>query len=214
MILAFLTSTASDAPMSDSELKAAGGDVLHIPTVAGSVAIVNNAGLDNLKLDGETLAAIYLGDIKKWNDSKIAELNPGLNLPDKSIKVVYRSDASGNGLTLTANGSVGSGSGIINDGALFTNSGEYLSSSSSSLSFHAHDFTLSAWINFSSRASSCQYPVAASNSGIVSIDSVLDGLRINGDDVELSIIRFFVGTQLLIEMDFDLFGGFIGHGIG
>jgi phosphate transport system substrate-binding protein len=86
---------ASDAPMSDSELKVAGSDVLHIPTVAGSVAIVNNAGLDNLKLDGETLAGIYLGEIKRWNDAKIAELNPGLNLPDKEIKVVYRSDASG-----------------------------------------------------------------------------------------------------------------------
>ncbi|HVN66859.1 MAG TPA: phosphate ABC transporter substrate-binding protein PstS [Candidatus Sulfotelmatobacter sp.] len=86
---------ASDAPMSDAELKAAGGDVLHIPTVAGAVAVVNNAGLNDLKLDGETLAGIYLGEIKKWNDGKIAELNPGLNLPDKEIKVVYRSDASG-----------------------------------------------------------------------------------------------------------------------
>ena len=86
---------ASDAPMTNGEIEKAGGDVLHIPTVAGSVAIVNNAGLDGLKLDGETLAAIYLGEIKKWNDSRIAELNPGLDLPNKAIRVVYRSDASG-----------------------------------------------------------------------------------------------------------------------
>lgn len=86
---------ASDAPMTEGEMSKAGGDVLHIPTVAGAVAIVNNAGLENLKLDGETLAGIYLGEIKKWNDGRIAELNPGLDLPDKAIKVVYRSDSSG-----------------------------------------------------------------------------------------------------------------------
>jgi phosphate transport system substrate-binding protein len=86
---------ASDAPMTGGEIAKAGGDVLHIPTVAGAVAVVNNAGIADLKLDGETLAAIYLGEIKKWNDDQIAELNPGVNLPDKAIRVVYRSDASG-----------------------------------------------------------------------------------------------------------------------
>ncbi len=86
---------ASDAPMTAEELGKAGGDVVHIPTVAGAVAVVNNAGIGDLKLDGETLAAIYLGEIKKWNDDRIAELNPGSSLPDKPIKVVYRSDASG-----------------------------------------------------------------------------------------------------------------------
>jgi phosphate transport system substrate-binding protein len=86
---------ASDAPMTDAEINQAGGDVLHIPTVAGAVAVVYNAGFDGLKLDGETLAGIFLGEIKNWNDPKIAELNPGLNLPDKNIMVAHRADSSG-----------------------------------------------------------------------------------------------------------------------
>jgi phosphate transport system substrate-binding protein len=85
----------TDAAMSQSEMEAAGGDVIHIPTVAGAVAVVYNAGFDGLKLDGETLAEIFLGEIKKWNDPKIAELNDGLKLPDTSILVVHRSDSSG-----------------------------------------------------------------------------------------------------------------------
>ena len=86
---------ASDAPMSDKEIADAGGDVIHIPTVAGAVAVIYNAGFDGLKLDGQTLAAIYLGEITKWNDDKIAALNPGVSLPDKKILVAYRSDSSG-----------------------------------------------------------------------------------------------------------------------
>jgi phosphate transport system substrate-binding protein len=86
---------ASDAPMSDSEISNAGGDVLHIPTVAGAVAVVYNTSFKGLKLDGETLAGIFLGEIKNWNDPQIAELNPGLTLPDKKILVVHRSDSSG-----------------------------------------------------------------------------------------------------------------------
>ncbi|HTY12769.1 MAG TPA: phosphate ABC transporter substrate-binding protein PstS [Candidatus Omnitrophota bacterium] len=86
---------ASDAPMSDSEISKAGGDVQHIPTVAGAVAVVNNAGIKDLQLDGETLAAIYMGEIKKWNDDKIAALNPDIKLPNLDITVVYRSDSSG-----------------------------------------------------------------------------------------------------------------------
>ncbi|MFA5113356.1 MAG: phosphate ABC transporter substrate-binding protein PstS [Candidatus Margulisiibacteriota bacterium] len=85
----------TDAPMTDAEIKSAGGDVLHIPTVMGAVAVVYNAGFEGLKLDGDTLAAIFLSEIKKWNDPAIVELNPGLSLPDKSIKVVHRSDSSG-----------------------------------------------------------------------------------------------------------------------
>ena len=86
---------ASDAPMTSDEIQKAGGDVLHVPTVAGAIAVVYNAGFDGLKLDGETLAGIFLGDIKRWNDEKLAELNPGVNLPDKAILVAHRSDASG-----------------------------------------------------------------------------------------------------------------------
>jgi phosphate transport system substrate-binding protein len=87
---------ASDAAMSNEEMTKAGGDVLHIPTVMGAVAVVyNSPEVASLKLDGTTLALIYMGEIKKWNDPKIAVLNPGVSLSDKSITVIHRSDGSG-----------------------------------------------------------------------------------------------------------------------
>lgn len=87
---------ASDAPMTDEAMKSAPGKILHIPIVAGAVAITYNVpGNPKLKFDGPTLAAIYLGEITKWNDAKIAALNPGVTLPDTSIIVVHRSDGSG-----------------------------------------------------------------------------------------------------------------------
>jgi phosphate transport system substrate-binding protein len=87
---------ASDGPMTDDNLKKAPGKLLHIPTVAGAVAITYNLeGNPAIKLDGETVAGIFLGQIKKWNDPKIAATNPGMKLPDKDIVVVHRSDGSG-----------------------------------------------------------------------------------------------------------------------
>ena len=87
---------ASDGPMSDDNLSKAPGKILHIPTVAGAVVVTYNlAGNPSLKLDGDTVAGIYLGQIKKWNDPKIAALNPGAKLPDQEIVVVHRSDGSG-----------------------------------------------------------------------------------------------------------------------
>jgi len=87
---------ASDGPMSDENLGKAPGKILHIPTAAGAVVISYNLdGNPALKLDGETIADIFLGKIKKWNDPKIAASNPGANLSDKEIVVVHRSDGSG-----------------------------------------------------------------------------------------------------------------------
>ncbi len=91
---------ASDAPMKDEEITAAeqagGAKVMHIPTVFGAVVLAYNLdGVDELKLDPDALVAIFLGDITKWNDAKIAALNPDANLPDKDIQVVHRSDSSG-----------------------------------------------------------------------------------------------------------------------
>lgn len=87
---------ASDGPMSDDNLAKAPGKILHIPTVAGAVVMTYNLeGNPALKLDGETIADIFLGKIKKWNDSKITALNSGVKLPDKEIVVVHRSDGSG-----------------------------------------------------------------------------------------------------------------------
>ena len=87
---------ASDSPMTDEQLKAAPGPVLHFPMVLGAdVPVYNLAGITELKFTGPLLADIYLGKIKKWNDPAIAKLNPGVNLPATDIAVAHRSDASG-----------------------------------------------------------------------------------------------------------------------
>ncbi|HEY3084005.1 MAG TPA: phosphate ABC transporter substrate-binding protein PstS [Candidatus Dormibacteraeota bacterium] len=89
---------ASDVPMSGSDIQAAGGagTLTQIPTTLGVISIAFNiSGVNSLKLDADTLAAIYLGKIKKWNDPMITALNSGTNLPDKAITVVHRSDGSG-----------------------------------------------------------------------------------------------------------------------
>ena len=88
---------ASDGPMTDEQLKAAPGPIMHFPTVLGAVVPVYNiAGVSSdLKFTGAVLADIYLGNIKKWNDPAIAKLNAGVNLPATDITVVHRSDGSG-----------------------------------------------------------------------------------------------------------------------
>src|SRR5438067_13543918 len=70
---------ASDGPMSDENLSKASGKILHIPTVAGAVVMTYNLPRNPaVKLDGDTLAGIFLGKIKKWNDPKIAATNAGV----------------------------------------------------------------------------------------------------------------------------------------
>jgi len=87
---------ASDGPMSDDNLGKAQGKILHIPTVAGAVVLTYNLPENPaLKLDADTIAGIFLGQVKKWNDPKLTALNPGTKLPDQEIVVVHRSDGSG-----------------------------------------------------------------------------------------------------------------------
>ena len=89
---------ATDAPMTDEQLRAAkGGEILHIPTALGAVVATYNLPevQQTLRFSGETLAGIYLGQISKWNDAKIAADNPGVTLPNRDIVAVYRSDGSG-----------------------------------------------------------------------------------------------------------------------
>jgi phosphate transport system substrate-binding protein len=88
---------ASDAPMTDAEITAAGGNVLHIPTVLGAVAVTYNVpGLKlSIQLDSATLVEMFNGKITKWNDAKITALNKGVTLPEQPVVVVYRSDSSG-----------------------------------------------------------------------------------------------------------------------
>lgn len=88
---------ASDGPMTDEMLKEAKTKILHMPTVLGAdVPAYNIPGVSaELKFTPEALAGIFLGKITKWNDKAITGPNPGVNLPDKDIIVVHRSDGSG-----------------------------------------------------------------------------------------------------------------------
>ena len=89
---------ASDGPMTPEQMQAAlGGRVLHFPTVLGGVVPIYNVPnvTADLKFTGAVLANIFLGKIAKWNDAAIAQLNPGVSLPNLDITVVHRSDGSG-----------------------------------------------------------------------------------------------------------------------
>jgi phosphate transport system substrate-binding protein len=89
---------ASDVFLTTSELAAASknGKPMDIPVAFGAVApAFNLPGIKSLKLDGPTLADIFLGKITKWNDPAIAKFNPGVKLPSESITVIHRSDSSG-----------------------------------------------------------------------------------------------------------------------
>lgn len=89
---------ASDSPMSDEEMaKAKGGPIIHFPTVLGADVITYNLpGVSApLKITPDVIAAVFMGRIKKWNDSRLASLNPGVSLPSQDILVVHRSDGSG-----------------------------------------------------------------------------------------------------------------------
>ncbi|HEY2363574.1 MAG TPA: phosphate ABC transporter substrate-binding protein PstS, partial [Candidatus Angelobacter sp.] len=82
---------ASDGPMTDEQLSKVSGKVFHIPTVLGAVVPMYNINgvTGELKFTGEVLADIYLGNIKKWNDPKLAKDNPGVKFPDEDIVVVH-----------------------------------------------------------------------------------------------------------------------------
>jgi phosphate transport system substrate-binding protein len=85
-------------------MNAVQGEVLHVPTVLGADVITWNLpslGETKLKFDGPTIADIFLGKIVKWNDKRIALLNPGVDLPNADIIVVHRSDGSGTSYIFT-----------------------------------------------------------------------------------------------------------------
>ena len=95
----------SDAPMNKKELEGIGADnVIEIPSCAGGVVPAYNLpGIDkDLNFTGDILADIYLGKINKWNDAKIAAINPGVSLPDLAITPVWRTDGSGTTFVFTS----------------------------------------------------------------------------------------------------------------
>jgi phosphate transport system substrate-binding protein len=88
---------ATDGPMTNDQLTAAPGRILHLPTVLGAVVPVYNIPnvKSELKFSGQVLADVFLGKLTKWNDPAIVKLNPGVSLPATDITVVHRSDGSG-----------------------------------------------------------------------------------------------------------------------
>lgn len=86
----------TDVRMNDKELAAAGAEIVQVPTCKGRVVITYNLpGNPQLTLTPELMSAIFVGKISKWNDPKIAAVNPGVKLPAQDIFVAYRSDSSG-----------------------------------------------------------------------------------------------------------------------
>ncbi|MBP3614699.1 MAG: phosphate ABC transporter substrate-binding protein PstS [Bacteroidaceae bacterium] len=91
----------SDAFLSDKEMPEM-APVVHIPTCMGAVVLAYNLdGVKELKLSGEIIANIFAGEIKMWNDERIATLNPDVKLPEEAIIPVYRSDGSGTTFVFT-----------------------------------------------------------------------------------------------------------------
>ncbi len=89
---------ATDGPMNESQIAAVNGNVVHVPTVLGAVVVTYNLpglGDTRLKFDGQALVDIFMGRLTKWNDRRLAALNPGVTLPAQDIIVVHRSDGSG-----------------------------------------------------------------------------------------------------------------------
>ena len=91
----------SDAFLTDKEM-AEMAPVIHVPTCMGAVVVAYNLdGVKELKLSGEIIADIFAGEIKMWNDERLAALNPDVKLPAESIIPVYRSDGSGTTFVFT-----------------------------------------------------------------------------------------------------------------
>jgi phosphate transport system substrate-binding protein len=94
---------ASDAPMTDAEMKGAPGELVHIPTVLGAVVLTYNLeGISKpLRFSPDVIADIFLGKITKWNDARIKADNPDANLPAADIAVVHRAESSGTSFVFT-----------------------------------------------------------------------------------------------------------------
>jgi phosphate transport system substrate-binding protein len=93
---------ASDAAMTDEEIKQANGNVQLLPITAGNIVLAYNLeGVPALQLTRSAYVGIFLGKITKWNDPEIAKANPGLTLPNTDVTVVHRSDGSGTTFVFT-----------------------------------------------------------------------------------------------------------------
>jgi phosphate transport system substrate-binding protein len=97
---------ATDVPLSPEELakaEAAGGPVMHVPTVLGAITVVYTLPrAPRLRMDTKLIADLFLGKITTWRDPRVAALNPDARLPDLPVTVVHRSDSSGTTANFTA----------------------------------------------------------------------------------------------------------------
>lgn len=96
---------ATDSPMTPAEeANAKGGKVLHIPIIIGSVVLAYNLPEveQQLRLSGDLIADMYLGEITRWDDPRIQALNPAVQLPDRDVLPVYRTDGSGTTFIFTS----------------------------------------------------------------------------------------------------------------
>jgi len=93
---------ATDEPMTDEQIRLASKKLVHVPTTVGAVVFAFNLpGERDLALTAEVAAAVFLGDVQRWDDERIRSLNPGRNLPAEPIIVVHRADGSGTSAALT-----------------------------------------------------------------------------------------------------------------
>ena len=91
----------SDAYLTDKEMSEMAA-VVHVPTCMGAVVVAYNLdGVKELKLSGDVVADIFAGEIRKWDDERIVALNPDVELPNKNIIPVFRSDGSGTTFVFT-----------------------------------------------------------------------------------------------------------------
>lgn len=87
---------ASDAFLSEKEIAKMPGEVIHIPTCMGGIVMAYKlSGIDSLRLTGQLVSDIFMGNITHWNDARLKAINPDVNLPNLAITPVYRSDGSG-----------------------------------------------------------------------------------------------------------------------
>jgi len=94
---------ASDAPLADAAREEA--NLLQFPTLMGSVVPIINVpgvGIDELRMNGELLAEMYLGNITRWNDPRIVAVNPGVSLPNLAVAPVFRAEGSGTTFVFTS----------------------------------------------------------------------------------------------------------------
>jgi phosphate ABC transporter phosphate-binding protein len=93
----------TEAPLTDEQTRQAGGEVMYIPiSLGGVVPAYHLDGIAKpLRFSGPVLARIYLGEITRWNDPAVREINPGVDLPDQEITVLHRADSSGSSYVFT-----------------------------------------------------------------------------------------------------------------